>query len=315
MGKVPFDYNTAMRYTSAREPNTVHARGNGTQRFFHKYFIQKAMGVFEFTLPKHWDRNYFLYTLFETNGFLAVINTDKFGVIPQACGLEGYNVMYAPTHATIANPCLKGILRPRIDVQCSIIKLQDNYSPITDIVDFYADKLALCYESLDMNIVNTKFAYIFGAGSKSISESLKAMYDDVMAGNPAVFADKKLFNDSGQLDVTLFNNNLKQNFIGAELFELINNIQSQFETEIGLNNANTDKRERLISDEVNANNQTIKSKAELWLECLQFGMEKARSLFGLSKQELNVELRFKEVQNFDNHNTKPNGTSSPNPAR
>ena len=48
------------------------------------------------------------------------------------------------------------------------------------------------------------------------------------------------------------------------------------------------KRERLITDEVNANNFETKSKCELWLETLKRGCEEARDLFGI---ELDVDWR------------------------
>ena len=46
-------------------------------------------------------------------------------------------------------------------------------------------------------------------------------------------------------------------------------------------NANTDKRERLVTDEVNANNVETYSKCSLWLESLQESCEKANNMFGL----------------------------------
>lgn len=42
-----------------------------------------------------------------------------------------------------------------------------------------------------------------------------------------------------------------------------------FDTDIGIPNANTDKRERLITDEVNSNNAETLSKCALWLDQCQ----------------------------------------------
>ena len=54
-----------------------------------------------------------------------------------------------------------------------------------------------------------------------------------------------------------------------------------FDTDIGIPNANTDKRERLISDEVNANNVETYSKCALWLDELQESCAKTRDMFGV----------------------------------
>ena len=59
-------------------------------------------------------------------------------------------------------------------------------------------------------------------------------------------------------------------------------IEAEFDTEIGIPNANTDKAERLITDEVNANNVETATRCELWLESIKKGVDKANSMFGLS---------------------------------
>ena len=62
-----------------------------------------------------------------------------------------------------------------------------------------------------------------------------------------------------------------------------------FDTDIGIPNANTDKRERLVTDEVNANNIETQSKCAMWLEELQESIKATNDMFGL---DLSVEWRF-----------------------
>ena len=97
----PYSWQAINSVTWAVSPSTLHTRNNELFSFFRKYLIQKVLSVFKFKLPDNWAENYFLYTLF-LEGYIAIINTDKFGVIPQNCGLQGYNVMYQPTHAVPA---------------------------------------------------------------------------------------------------------------------------------------------------------------------------------------------------------------------
>ena len=63
-----------------------------------------------------------------------------------------------------------------------------------------------------------------------------------------------------------------------------------FDTDVGIPNANTDKKERLISDEVNANNVEVTSKADLWLDQLQKSFAQTSKMFGI---KLGVEWRNK----------------------
>ena len=58
-------------------------------------------------------------------------------------------------------------------------------------------------------------------------------------------------------------------------------IEAQFDTDIGIPNANTDKKERLITDEVNSNNVETQALLDLWTESLTDGAEEANRMFGL----------------------------------
>ena len=52
------------------------------------------------------------------------------------------------------------------------------------------------------------------------------------------------------------------------------------------------KKERLITDEINANNIATKAKSEVWFENINDSIDKVRKLFGLSKADLSVEWRY-----------------------
>ena len=87
-----YDYDFINRYNARIKPSTTHSGDNATTWYFKRYLIQKIISVFEFKgIPPEWSKDYFLYTLF-CWGFVAIINTDKFGVIPQHCSLYGYDV-------------------------------------------------------------------------------------------------------------------------------------------------------------------------------------------------------------------------------
>lgn len=281
MNNVPYFYDYQNAEIAPVTPNTVHIKDTGLYWYFQKYLLQKAMSVFKWELPDTWNKDYFLYVLYCT-GRVAVLNTDKFGVIPQGCGLKGYDVFYAPTNAVIANPLLRGILEPRIGVQCELLKLQPNYSGIMDLVGHYAELMAQASQSVSVNLLNSKLSYVFTAKTKALAESLKKMYDQIASGEPAVVVDAKLKNDNGDDTWKAFEQNVGANYIVTDLLADLRKIEAMFDTEIGIPNANTDKRERLITDEVNANNVETYSKCSMWLENLQEACQKVNRMFGLS---------------------------------
>lgn len=293
----PAYYDHVNLYNSRRRPSTVHVSNTTLHWFFARYLLQKAMSVFKWTMPELWAENYVLYSIY-CWGFVSVVYTDKFGTIPQSCGLYGHDVMYQPTHVVISNPLLRGQLRPRIGTECSLLRLQPDYGGIYDLVCYYADLMALASETIGVNLLNSKLSYVFTAADKNSAESFKKLYDSYASGEPAVVIDKSLFSSNGNRKWEAFEQNVGGNYIVDRLLSDLNKIEKMFETAIGIPNANTDKRERLITDEVNSNNISTYSKTAIWLEQLQKGCENARSLFGI---DLSVDWRWKD--NVDSVNT------------
>lgn len=287
---MPYSYEMINLFNSSYSPSTLHTKNTQMFTFFKKYLLEKVMSVFEFELPEMWDKNYFLYSLF-LNGYLAIVNTDKFGVICQHCGLRGYNIYYNPTHAIIVNPLLTGILEPKIGTQCSLIRLQPNYSGVSDIVNYYADNMAMTAETCEMNIMNSKLSFLFAVRGKSQAESMKKILDQVMRGELGVFYDEKLKMGNDNIPLDFFNNDLKKNFIAPELQDTLRRWEEMFCNEVGIPNIRSDKKERMIVDEVNSNNIECFTKAELWLETLKEGVEQTNKMFNLN---LSVKLRHNE---------------------
>lgn len=288
----PFYYDYINAANSVVSPSTVHCKNTGLQRYFARYLIQKAIAVFKWKMPENWAENYVLYSLYSW-GYVAVVNTDKFGVIAQACALKGYDIYYQPTHAIITNPLLKGILEPRINQQCTVLRLQPDYGGIIDKVNFYADMMALCAETIGTNILNSKLSYIFAAANKTDAESFKKMFDQVASGEPASFVGKGLFNEDGSPNWMQFNQDLKNTYVADEIMIDLRKWEQEFCRDLGINNANTEKKERMIVDEVASNNEETRLWADLTLEQLKKDCKKTRELFGI---ELDVDYRFKEKE-------------------
>ena len=283
-----YDYNNAVN--SILSPSTMHVRDTNLAWYFRRYLIQKAIAVFKWKMPKEWAQNYILYMLY-CWGYLAIVNTDKFGVIAQGCSLAGYDVFYQPTRAIISNPLLTGILEPKIGQQCTLLRLQPDYGGIMDKVNFYADMLALSAETAGTNLFNSKLAYVFGATNKADAESFKKMFDNIASGEPAQFIGKSLFNEDGSPNWMMFNQDLRSSYIAGDILEDMRKWELKFCSDLGIPNSNTEKKERLITSEVESNNVEVKLWADLALESLKKGCKEARDMFGV---DLDVDWRFKE---------------------
>ena len=290
---LPKSYEFENLYNSMRSPSTVHCRNTALVEFYTRYLLQKVISVFEFSgLPETWADNYFKYVLFG-EGVIAVINTDRYGVICQNCGLSGYNVFYQPTTVVVANPLLPGLREFTVGENCQIIKLQPNYSGVMDLVTTYADLMALALETTGANLLNSKLSYVFFADNKTAAESFKKLYDKLASGEPMAVIDKNLLKEDGSVAWQMFTQNVGANYVTGELLNDMKTIEDQFNTIVGIPNANTQKRERMITDEVNANNVDTQSRVNLWLETMQKDIDKVNAMFGLN---ITVKYRFDDIR-------------------
>lgn len=288
MNNAPYFFNQINAHQMLQIPGTIHTKNTNIVRYFQKYLLQSVFSVYTFTIPKKWPINYFLYTLF-LNGCIGVFKTNNQGVICQYGNLSGeYDIYYQPTKFLFNNPLIKNN-EFLIGYNGEIIYFQPDYSGIGDIISFYADLLGVTVEAGANNIVNSKLAFLFSAKNKAAAETIKKILDEVYSGQPAVEYNQSLFDStSGKPLVYEFNQNLQNNFIAPQQFELYNNILNMFYSEIGIPNANTNKRERMIVDEVNSNNFATRSKAEVWFNIISDCMDKVRKMFNLSLNDLNI---------------------------
>lgn len=262
---------------------------NSTSYFYYcDMLFRKTMSIYEFSgMPDNWDYDYFVSVLL-SHGFICVTDT-AMGVIPLQCGVSGINVYNHPTTAIIANPVL-GNLERFIDDDCTLIKMNYNYAPaVMPIINRYATLLSECDSSISVNLMNSKVAFIGLASSKQVAQSMRLMYDQISKGEPAVFVKGDQINSDN-----ILYNHVKENFIAGDVQILKRKLMSEFLTEIGVNNANTDKRERLTDNEVEANNGEIQLNAGYWLDNIKDGIERTNKMFGL-----NLDVRLKNTFNTE----------------
>jgi hypothetical protein len=266
----------------ARKPKDVDGVANTSSLYYREWLLKKLLSRIEFkNIPTFWDTDYFLEVLF-LEGRVCVTDT-AMGILPFKCGLTGIGVFEQPTTCVIANPVL-GNFERTIDVDCALLRLQYNYQGAGWLINRYATLLAMCDSSVAVNLMNSKSAFIFKAASKTQAETIKKMYDEITQGRPAVFVG-----ENGAINSeNVFNIPVKQNFVADDIQLLKRKIINEFLTDIGINNTNLEKRERLTDDEVNANNDEVIANIQHWMDNLKDGINRINKLYNLN---MSVELR------------------------
>lgn len=285
---------------SAVVPSAVHPLHNKTASFFFRYLLEKAISVFKWNIPENWNEDYFTYVLYLA-GYVGIVKTEKFGVIPQWGTLAGYNVFYAPARFLFTNPLI-GSRDLVIHEECELFKLQGDYLGICDLVSYYAAQMATLAEAVLMNTSNSKLSKIFWAKDQASAEAFKKLFDQINSGSPMVVVDKDLKQkDADQkhaLSWEWYAENLRENYLVGDMLSDLRKLENDFCTAVGIPNANTDKRERLITDEVNANNVETSTRADRWLERLKSCADRVNAMYNLN---VTVDWRYPpyEKQSID----------------
>lgn len=268
--------------------------------FYRNKCYRMLFGAFDFQgIPDNWDFEYFITNLF-SYGYVGICDT-SIGVVPLACGLTGINAFNHPTTAMFANPVLgsfeKSLYSDNPSDACALVRIQYDYHGANHLISKYASQLAEIDNSISVNLRNTKVAQILFADGKQQAATLQKMYKDIDNGKPVVAIKTDALTPE-----SVYFNHVRETYIASDLQLLKADIINDFLTDIGLNNTNIQKRERLIVDEVNANNEEIKSNVEHWLDTINRGFERANKVFNLS---LSVRLRsFRKRGTANNENTK-----------
>lgn len=282
----PFNYESIELYNSWVKPTAVHTLDNATCWFFERTLFQRFCSIWKWKIPDLWQKPFMEWVLY-MGGFMLLFREAEYGIIPMYGSFTGFNVFYFPTRAYVhTNLLSRDDLR--IGENCAIVRLAPDFFGVADIINFYAEKLTLASQALDMNLINSKLANVFGAHSKGEAEAIKAVLDKIYSGEPAaVFEPSK--QSRGDIDPwSVFNRDIKAGFIAPDLLSVYRSIFREFDTEIGIPNANTDKRERLITDEVNQNNVETMSRVKVFEQTMRRDIEEAKRIF----PELDISVKL-----------------------
>lgn len=292
----PVDYSFENLYNSRINPSAIHTQNTGLFMYYGDYLFKKILSVYKFrNLPDTWAENYFKAVLFGI-GFIAVFDDPAYGVIPQQCSLsDTYSLFRQPKRVLIANPFFKKSFQLTVGKTCEILKVQPDYRSVLDIVSYYADLMAVSSETAAVNLLNSKLSYVFFAKDRAMAESFKKMYDQMAAGKPFTIIDKDLQSEDGVKNWDAFMQNVGQNYIVSSVLNDMKTIEDQFNTRIGIPNANTQKRERLISSEVESNDVDTVALVQLWLETMRNDLKKINKRYGT-----NIEVEYRYQHYYDN---------------
>lgn len=166
---------------------------------------------------------------------------------------------------------------------CYVIRNNDLMLPEFSVVRYYAYKLANIDRAIDVNIEAVKTPVLVTCTDKQ-RLSLKQAINQRKDNEPVIYADNSFDKDMiSTLD-------LKPTPVFKDLQIQKHMILNEFFTDIGINNANMDKKERMVSTEVEANDEQVKACEDVMLRSRQEACKQINRIFGL-----NISVKRKEL--------------------
>lgn len=239
-------------------------------------------------LPKGIDEKWIEQYLF-TDGKCIFFKDEDLGFIVTKCGLVGnLNNYDEPTRLQpIATNYTHKDLENNED--CILIRNNDEMIPTRPTIKMYAYRLADISRTIDINVQAQKTPLLIKCTEKQ-KQSLKKVYRNWNGNEPVTFADKSLELNTFEVLKTdapiVFDKlQLQKHMIWNECMCFL-----------GINNANMDKRERLVASEVQANNEQIEISAHVMLKAREKACELINNKFGTN---ISVEIRNIEIEDIE----------------
>lgn len=165
---------------------------------------------------------------------------------------------------------------------CVLIYNNDYAYPTARTIMMYAARLTEMQRTIDINIHAQKTPVLIKASDKT-RLSAKQIYAKWSGFEPLIITDKNMA-DGVEMEVL----SIAAPVVFDKLAIEKNKLWNECMTFLGINNANMDKRERLVDDEVQANNEQIGYSAEVMLKSRQRAAAAMSKLCGTT---ITVELR------------------------
>lgn len=172
-----------------------------------------------------------------------------------------------------------------------IIYNNDERIPTAPTIQLYALRLAELTRTIDINVHAQKTPTLILCSEKQ-RMTLQHVYKQWNGFEPVIFGDKNLNID----DIKVLKTDAP--IVFDKLQYQKHSYWNECMTFLGINNANQDKRERLVDDEVQANNEQIEQSAQIMLKAREKAVERINKLFNLN---IKVSMRKLDTSRIKEH--------------
>ena len=239
-----------------------------------------AINTFEWVnLPDTVDARYMELILCE-RGKVCFFEDELVGFMALPVNEYGnLNVYNYPTEHQIY--AVNGYNKNR-NIENSVV-IYNNYLRLPTVLtlSLYAERLSKIQRTIDVNISACKTPYII-VSTENQQLALENAFKQIDENRPAIFFTNEMNLDNIKaLD-------LKTPYVSDKLTLLKHDVWNEAMTFLGIENSNTDKKERMITDEVNSNDGQIEASRFNMLDARLEACDKINKMFNL-----NISCKFR----------------------
>ena len=287
--------------------NAIYSKflNNNTQQeksleeyMYRRLLTELAVNRFKWTgMPEEIDCRFLELTLFYQALSLFYFE-ERFGkyMAVRGGGIGAINALDQPTeYLAILNGTDGTPNRQLKKDEC--VPIWANYlrTPDWDVVSIYSKRLSDFDVTVDTNIIGLRHPTVF-AVEESERQSFANIFRSINRGEPAIYGYKNLSPQDLKDKLFALNTGVQTNAV-TDVQISKSKVWNECMTYLGINNSNQEKRERLVEDEVSANNDQVNAFRNIALNARKQACEEINKKFSLNVDvEWNLDSSYDEEE-------------------
>ena len=268
-------------------------------------FKKVALSVFEWVnLPKSMDAKYLEKCLYY-NGMATLLKDKNYGFINTNCSSVGdVNIYGLPTKLqcysysyntvrTLYTGLLPNISEDRREYlensQCILVQNDWEREPTAGSMELFALRLYEAERTIDTNVKAQKTPVLILVDEKQ-RLTMTNIYNQYDGNQPVIFGDKNNLADANQVIKSV---NTLAPYVADKITDYKKEIWNEALTFLGINNIMVDKKERLITDEANSNNELINLNLQSYLAPREEACRQFNEKFGFTGTDKEISVRVR----------------------
>lgn len=251
-----------------------------------KYYQMIALNRYRWeNLPNGIESRYIEEMLYD-NGECAMFDHPNLGLcVLRSSSRENLNIYGEPTKLS-----LTGFNEHRTVMMDECVRIMNNDLALPTLPDivYYGRRMAEIDDIIMQNLRQQRVPYLF-ATNENNQYSIKSLYDKMYQGEPAIFIDGDMLKGEPENIMVL---PTQSPYLVDKLQIQKQEMERELLTFLGINNT-LEKKERLIVDETNSNNQFIKMASDIGFKQRQLACEQMNQMFGLNVRVVETQDEFK----------------------